>query len=50
MVYGINFVSTWDTGFMDYYPGDEYVDIYGITGYNTGTYYEGESWRSFDET
>lgn len=32
-----------------YYPGDEYVDIYGITGYNTGTYYEGESWRSFDE-
>ncbi|MBQ3023090.1 MAG: hypothetical protein IJD91_07230 [Clostridia bacterium] len=32
-----------------YYPGDKYVDIYGITGYNTGTYYEGESWRSFDE-
>ncbi len=32
-----------------YYPGDEYVDIFGITGYNTGTYYEGESWRSFDE-
>ena len=32
-----------------YYPGDEYVDVYGITGYNTGTYYEGESWRSFDE-
>lgn len=32
-----------------YYPGDNYVDIYGITGYNTGTYYEGESWRSFDE-
>lgn len=32
-----------------YYPGDEYVDIYGITGYNTGTYYEGETWRSFDE-
>ncbi len=32
-----------------YYPGDKYVDIYGITGYNTGTYYEGETWRSFDE-
>lgn len=32
-----------------YYPGDEYVDVYGITGYNTGTYYNGESWRSFDE-
>lgn len=32
-----------------YYPGDEYVDVYGITGYNTGTYYKGETWRSFDE-
>lgn len=32
-----------------YYPGDEYVDVYGITGYNTGTYYSGEIWRSFDE-
>ena len=32
-----------------YYPGDEYVDVYGITGYNTGNYYEGERWRSFDE-
>lgn len=32
-----------------YYPGDEYVDIVGITGYNTGNYYEGEIWRSFDE-
>ncbi len=32
-----------------YYPGDEYVDVYGITGYNTGTYYAGETWRSFDE-
>ena len=33
----------------NYYPGDEYVDIVGITGYNTGTYYEGETWRSFTE-
>ena len=32
-----------------YYPGDEYVDVYGITGYNTGDYYSGENWRSFDE-
>lgn len=32
-----------------YYPGDEFVDIYGITGYNNGTYYESELWRSFDE-
>lgn len=32
-----------------YYPGDEYVDIVGLTGYNTGNYYEGETWRSFEE-
>lgn len=32
-----------------YYPGDEYVDIVGLTGYNTGDYYDGEIWRSFDE-
>ncbi len=31
-----------------YYPGSDYVDVVGITGYNTGTYYEGEKWRSFD--
>ena len=30
-----------------YYPGDEYVDIIGLTGYNTGTYYSDETWRSF---
>lgn len=32
-----------------YYPGDEYVDIIGLTGYNTGTYYHGETWRSFED-
>lgn len=33
-----------------YYPGGEYVDVVGLTGYNTGTYYEeGETWRSFEE-
>lgn len=32
-----------------YYPGDEYVDIVGLTGYNTGTYYAGERWREFQE-
>ncbi len=32
-----------------YYPGNEYVDIIGLTGYNTGTYYPDESWRSFDD-
>ncbi len=30
-----------------YYPGDEYVDIVGLTGYNTGTYHQAENWRSF---
>lgn len=32
-----------------YYPGNAYVDVIGLTGYNTGTYYPGEIWRSFDE-
>ena len=32
-----------------YYPGDEYVDLVGLTGYNTGTYYPSETWRSFTE-
>lgn len=34
-----------------YYPGNEYVQIYGITGYNNGTYYQnqtGEYWREFE--
>lgn len=35
--------------YLMYYPGDEYVDIIGLTGYNNGTYYPGEKWRSFDE-
>ena len=29
-----------------YYPA-EGCDLYGITGYNNGTYYKGEVWRSF---
>lgn len=32
-----------------YYPGDEYVDVIGLTAYNTGTYYPGEKWEEFDE-
>lgn len=32
-----------------YYPWADDVDVIGLTGYNTGTYYAGESWRSFDE-
>lgn len=34
---------------MMYYPGDEYVDIIGMTGYNTGNYYPGEYWEEFKE-
>ena len=37
---------TWNHA-LSYYPGDEYVDIIGLTGYNTGSYYSGETWRSF---
>ena len=34
-----------------YYPGDKYVDIVGMTAYNTGTYYAeiGETWQTFKE-
>ncbi len=35
--------------YLAYYPGDDYVDVVGLTAYNTGSYYEGEKWRSFDE-
>ncbi len=35
--------------YLSYYPGNEYVDIVGITAYNTGNYYPGETWRSFSE-
>lgn len=35
-----------------YFPGNKYVQLIGITGYNTGTYFQsvtGEHWRSFNE-
>ena len=35
-----------------FYPGDEYVQLFGVTGYNTGTYYaveNGEKWKTFRE-
>lgn len=35
-----------------YYPGNEYVHMFGVTGYNTGTYYAEkymEKWREFEE-
>lgn len=37
---------TWNDQLM-YYPGDEYVDIIGLTAYNTGNYYKGENWTCF---
>lgn len=33
--------------YLNYFPGSAYVDIIGLTGYNTGTYYPGEKWREF---
>ncbi|QOR34912.1 endoglucanase [Clostridium sp. 'deep sea'] len=39
---------TWNH-YLNYYPGDEFVDLVGITGYNTGTYFEGEVWRDFKQ-
>ena len=39
-------------GALNYYPGNEYVDLIGVTGYNTGTYYYSrwlEEWRGFTE-
>lgn len=40
----------WNNELM-YYPGDGYVDVIGLTAYNTGTYYRkyGEKWQRFDE-
>lgn len=35
--------------YLCYYPGNKYVDIVGLTSYNTGNYYRGETWRSFSE-
>ncbi|MEQ8176285.1 MAG: glycosyl hydrolase [Syntrophomonadaceae bacterium] len=33
---------------LTYFPGVQYVDIVGMTGYNTGTHFSGEYWRTFD--
>ncbi len=38
----------WNSEAM-YYPGNGYVDVLGLTLYNTGTFYEGEEWTSFRE-
>ncbi len=39
----------WNHSLM-YYPGDTYVDVVGMTAYNTGTYYAayGEKWQEFE--
>ncbi|MDR1247251.1 MAG: endoglucanase [Clostridiales Family XIII bacterium] len=39
---------TWNDALM-YYPGDDYVDVVGLTAYNTGNFYQGETWKSFSE-
>ena len=35
--------------YLSYYPGNDYVDVVGLTAYNTGNYYNGETWRTFEE-
>ncbi|MBQ3135527.1 MAG: hypothetical protein IJB75_06930 [Oscillospiraceae bacterium] len=41
--------SNWNNS-LAYYPGNEYVHLIGVTGYNNGTYYTkwAEEWREFD--
>lgn len=39
---------SWNSEYM-YYPGDEYVDVLGLTSYNTGIFYGDEKWESFEE-
>lgn len=34
--------------YSNYFPGEKYVDIIGVTGYNTGDFYRGEIWREFE--
>lgn len=36
----------WNSETM-YYPGNDFVDVLGLTLYNTGTFYEGEVWKEF---
>jgi len=42
--------SKWNDA-LAYYPGSEYVQMLGVTGYNNGTYYshQAEVWREFAE-
>lgn len=46
---GVSFPNfEWNNELM-YYPGDEYVDVVGLTAYNTGTYYKDEKWTAFSQ-
>lgn len=46
---GVSFPNfKWNDALM-YYPGDEYVDVIGLTAYNTGTYYKDETWTEFKD-
>lgn len=38
----------WNSEYL-YYPGDAYVNVIGLTAYNTGTYYPAEKWTSFTD-
>ena len=42
--------SDWNNS-LAYYPGNEYVHLIGVTGYNNGTYYTqwAEEWRDFED-
>lgn len=42
--------SDWNNS-LAYYPGNEYVHMIGVTGYNNGTYYTqwAEEWREFED-
>ncbi|MBO5918320.1 MAG: hypothetical protein J6Q14_06100, partial [Oscillospiraceae bacterium] len=42
--------SNWNNS-LAYYPGTEYVQMIGVTGYNNGTYYTqwAEEWRDFED-
>lgn len=42
--------SKWNDS-LAYYPGGEYVQMLGVTGYNNGAYYTqwAEEWREFDQ-
>ena len=41
--------SNWNNS-LAYYPGNEFAQMIGVTGYNNGTYYTqwAEEWREFD--